>query len=407
MSERVLLYLILAMSNLSQQALDLHKKHQGKLGVTSRVKIENAHDLSLAYTPGVGAVSKAVAENKALAREVTLSGRTVAVISDGSAVLGLGNVGPEAALPVMEGKALLLKEFADLDAFPLVLSTQEPQEIIKFVKQVSPTFSAINLEDIKAPNCFEVEEGLQDIGIPVFHDDQHGTAIVVAAALKNAAKVVGKPYESLKVGVIGSGAAGLAIAKMLLGASCYFNNCSITEELPRVKDVVVFDSQGAIYRGRSGMNVYKQAVAGISNDTLLKGTPEETLAGFDALVGVSGPGTISPALIKNMAKKSIVFAMANPDPEILPDEAKKAGAYLIATGRSDFPNQINNVLAFPAVFKIAHEMKLTEISTEIKLALVDALAALTPKPTVDEVIVSPFYPHLVDILTKEVIKKLS
>jgi malate dehydrogenase (oxaloacetate-decarboxylating) len=395
------------MSNIPQQALDLHKKYQGKLSVSSRVKIENAHDLSLTYTPGVGAVSSAIAKDKTLAREMTLNGRTVAIISDGSAVLGLGNIGPEAALPVMEGKALLLKEFAGIDAFPLVVNANEPRDLIKFVKQVAPTFSAINLEDIKSPNCFEVEESLQDLGIPVFHDDQHGTAIVAAAALKNAAKVINKPYEELKVGVIGAGAAGLAISKMLLGASCYFNNCTITEKLPSVKELVVFDSQGSLYSGRPGMNVYKQAVAGISNSQKLQGKPEEILAGFDAVIGVSGPGSITPEIIKKLTTKSIVFAMANPDPEIHPEEAKQAGAYIIATGRSDYPNQINNVLAFPAIFKIAQELKLTEISTEVKLALVDALADLVKKPNVDEIIVSPFYPNLVEELTKAVIKKIS
>lgn len=394
------------MKNISNQSIKLHKKNQGKLAVKSKVKLNNAHDLALAYTPGVGEIAKKIAKNKDLARELTLNGRTIAVISDGSAVLGLGNVGPEAALPVMEGKALLIKHFTHLDAFPLVIDTKEPRNIIKFVKQVAPTFSAINLEDIKAPDCFEVEEALQDIGIPVFHDDQHGTAIVVSASLRNAAKVVNKPYESLKVGVIGSGAAGLAIAKMLLGASCYFNNCSIIKDLPGVKEVVVFDRQGALHRGRDGMNVYKQAVAGISNDSMLRGSPLDTLEGFDVIVGVSGPGTISSKLIKKLANKSIIFAMANPDPEILPDDAKKAGAYIIATGRSDFPNQINNVLAFPAVFKIAHQLKLKEISTEVKIALMEALSSLTPNPTQNEVIVSPFYPNLVEELTKRVIEKL-
>ncbi len=394
------------MTDISKQAIDLHAKHQGKLEVTSKVEINNAADLALAYTPGVGAVSKAIAEDKKLAKQLTMSGRTVAVISDGSAVLGLGNIGPEAALPVMEGKALLIKRFSGLDAFPLVVNVKEPRELIKFVEQVAPTFSAINLEDITAPNCFEVEEALQEIGIPVFHDDQHGTAIVVTAALRNAAKVVNKPYKSLKVGIIGSGAAGLAIAKMLLGATCYFNNCSIIDTLPSVKDVVVFDRQGALYRGRSGMNVYKQAVAGISNINSLQGTPEEALEGFDVLVGVSGPGSITPELIKKLAPKSIIFAMANPVPEIMPQEAKKAGAYIIATGRSDFKNQINNVLAFPAIFNIAHKLKLKQITPEVKIALVDALASLTPNPTTDEVIVSPFYPSLVEELTQKVIKSL-
>jgi len=394
------------MNDISQQSINLHKEKQGKLEVVSKVSIENSYDLSLAYTPGVGSVSREIAENPELSREMTLNGHTVAIISDGSAVLGLGNIGPYAALPVMEGKALLIKQFAGLDSFPLVIATQVPEEVIKFVRQVAPTFSAINLEDIKAPNCFQIEESLQDLGIPVFHDDQHGTAVVVAAALRNAALVVGKSYESLRVGVVGAGAAGLAISKMLLGLNCRASNCSFVEDLPRVSDLVVFDSKGALYQGRDGMNEYKQAVAGISNKSSLQGNPEQVLAGFDVVIGVSGPGTISPELVKNLAEKSIVFAMANPDPEIMPDVAKEAGAYVIATGRSDFTNQINNILAFPAIFKIAHELKLKRISMEIKIALVDALASLVPNPTSEEVIVSPFYPNLVEELTKKVIEKV-
>lgn len=392
--------------DVTKESIQLHAKNQGKLEVHSKVSIANSHELSLAYTPGVGAVSKVIAQDSGRSRELTLNGRTVAIISDGTAVLGLGNIGPYAALPVMEGKALLLKQFAGLDSFPLVIDTKDPAEVIKFVRQVSPTFSAINLEDIAAPNCFQIEEALQDLDIPVFHDDQHGTAIVVAAALRNAAKVVDKPYESLKVGVIGAGAAGLAIAKMLLGANCRAEHCSFVSNMPRVADLVVFDSQGALYSGRSGMNVYKQAVAGISNKGILKGNPEQVLSGFDVVVGVSGPGTITPELIHNLADKSIVFAMANPEPEIMPDVAKEAGAYLVATGRSDFANQINNVLAFPAVFKIAHELKLRRITMEVKIALVEALASLVEQPTQDEVIVSPFYPGLVQKLTQIVTQRL-
>lgn len=394
------------MNSVSEEAIQLHKTLQGKLEVTSRAKISSAKDLSLVYTPGVGAVSRAVSEDHSLVREVTLAGRTVAVISNGTAVLGLGNIGPEAALPVMEGKSLLLKEFAGLDSFPLVIKAKESAEVISFVRQVAPTFFAINLEDIAAPQCFEIEESLQDLGIPVFHDDQHGTAIVVAAALKNAAQVVGKEYSSLRVGVIGAGAAGLAIAKILLGANCRAGTCSFVDSLPRVADLVVFDSKGALHRGRSDMNVYKQAVAGISNVESKSGSPEEVLKGFDVVIGVSGPGSISQTLISNMAEKSIVFAMANPDPEILPDEAQAAGAYIVATGRSDFANQINNVLAFPAVFKLALELQLPRITMEVKIALVEALAELVPNPTRESVIVSPFYPNLVSEVVKRVREKL-
>ena len=394
------------MSDISQKAIDLHRENQGKLAVHSKVKIEDAQDLSLVYTPGVGAVSLAIAKDPSLSRELTLNGRTVAIISDGSAVLGLGNIGPEAALPVMEGKALLIKQFSGLDSFPLVINTQKASDIVTFVRQVAPTFSAINLEDIGAPNCFEVEEALQDIGIPVFHDDQHGTAIVVAAALLNAAKVVGKPYESLRVGVIGAGAAGLAVAKMLLAADCHADNCSVISSLPRVADVVIFDKTGALYRGRPDMNVYKQAVAGISNRDMLQGTPETVLQGFDVVIGVSGPGSISEQLIENLADKSVVFALANPIPEIMPDIAQTAGAYIIATGRSDFPNQINNVLAFPAIFKIAHELQLKRITMKVKVAVVQALASLVAAPTQDKIIVSPFYPNLVQVITQKVIAEL-
>lgn len=394
------------MKDISKKALERHRECQGKLGITSLVPIENATDLSLVYTPGVGAVSKRIAEDISQAGSLTLKGRTVAIVSDGSAVLGLGNIGPEAALPVMEGKALLLKKFAGLDAFPLVISSVHAADIVSFVKQVAPTFFAINLEDITAPKCFEVEEALQDIGIPVFHDDQHGTAIVVAAALLNAARAVGKQYTDLRVGVVGAGAAGLAIAKMLLGANCRASSCSLVESLPRVKDVVVFDRQGALHRGRSGMNVYKQAVAGISNDELLRGQPEDVLRGFDVVIGVSGPGSISKKLVSRLATDSIVFAMANPEPEIMPNKALAAGAAVVATGRSDFGNQINNVLAFPAIFKIAHELGLKRISMEVKVALMKSLAELVEHPTPEKVIVSPFYPNLVEILVKKTRQKL-
>jgi malate dehydrogenase (oxaloacetate-decarboxylating) len=391
----------------SQQAIKLHEDNSGKLEVISKIPVNNSQDLSLAYTPGVGAVSRVVAQDPEKAKTLTLSGRTVAIISDGSAVLGLGNIGPQAAMPVMEGKALLIKEFAGLDSFPLVIDTQDSQEIINFVKQVSPTFCAVNLEDISAPRCFEIEEELQDIGIPVFHDDQHGTAIVVSAALRNAAKVVDKKYSDLRVGIIGAGAAGLAISKMLSGVNCRGNSCEVVPELSRVNDVIVFDRKGSLYSGRDGMNTYKEAVAGISNRDKLSGKPEEVLNGFDVVIGVSGPGSITKEMVSIMDEKAIVFALANPDPEIMPEDAKSAGAYVIATGRSDFPNQINNVLAFPAIFKIAHELELKRINMEVKIALSQALSELIPNPTQDEVIPSPFYPGLVEELVKRVKQKLS
>jgi malate dehydrogenase (oxaloacetate-decarboxylating) len=390
-------------SDLSTQAIALHQKYQGKLETTLKIPVNSAHDLSLAYTPGVGAVSREVAAHPERAKELTLIGRTVAIISNGTAVLGLGNIGPQAAMPVMEGKALLLKHFAGLDSFPLVIDAKNPVDVIKFVKQVAPTFCAINLEDIAAPACFEIEEALQDLGIPVFHDDQHGTAIVVAAALRNAAKVVGKDYSELQVGVVGAGAAGLAIAKMLLGADCSDDSCELVAGRSRVKEVIVFDSTGALSTTRTELNKYKQAVASVSNTQQSVGSPEQVLKNFDVVIGVSGPGSISPAVISSMADKPIVFAMANPDPEILPEAAVAAGACVMATGRSDFPNQINNVLAFPAVFKIAHQLQLKKISMDVKLALVEALASLVEHPTRDEIIVSPFYPDLVDTLVERVV----
>jgi malate dehydrogenase (oxaloacetate-decarboxylating) len=390
-------------SDLSTQAIALHQKYQGKLETTLKIPVNSAHDLSLAYTPGVGAVSREVAAHPERAKELTLIGRTVAIISNGTAVLGLGNIGPQAAMPVMEGKALLLKHFAGLDSFPLVIDAKNPVDVIKFVKQVAPTFCAINLEDIAAPACFEIEEALQDLGIPVFHDDQHGTAIVVAAALRNAAKVVGKDYSELQVGVVGAGAAGLAIAKMLLGADCSDDSCELVAGRSRVKEVIVFDSTGALSTTRMELNKYKQAVASVSNTQQSVGSPEQVLENFDVVIGVSGPGSISPAVISSMADKPIVFAMANPDPEILPEAAVAAGACVMATGRSDFPNQINNVLAFPAVFKIAHQLQLKKISMDVKLALVEALASLVEHPTRDEIIVSPFYPDLVDTLVERVV----
>lgn len=399
------------MSDVYEKSLQLHKKHQGKLGTTSLVSVTSKQELALAYSPGVGAVSQAIAEDtsseRVVARETTLAGRTVAIISDGSAVLGLGNIGASAALPVMEGKALLIREFAGLDSFPLVIDTQDPDEIIKFVRQVAPTFCGVNLEDITAPKCFQVEEALQDLGIPVFHDDQHGTAIVVSAALKNAAKVVGKKFADLKVGVIGSGAAGLSVAKILTATECHSGVCSVIPNLEKVAEVVVFDRSGAIYEGRDGLNIYKSAIASVTNSRKLSGFPEECMVGFDVVVGVSGPGSISRELVQNMAKNAIVFALANPTPEIMPEEARAAGAAVVATGRSDYPNQINNVLAFPAIFKIARQLQLKQITLEVKLALADAIASQVSKPTADEVIPSAFVPDLVEKLTKTVVASIS
>lgn len=386
-----------------QQAMELHRKFQGKIEISSRISVTDKKDLSLAYSPGVAEPSRQIAQNPQLSYDLTWRGRTVAVISDGSAVLGLGNIGAEAALPVMEGKALLLKEFGGVDAVPIVLNTKHSDEIIDTVKRLAPSFAGINLEDISAPRCFEIEEQLQDIGIPVFHDDQHGTAIVVTAALHNAAKVVGKKYQDLQVVIVGAGAAGLAVAKMLLGVECSSTNCQKLPHVDRVGDVVVVDRQGAIVAGRDNLHVYKQALAGISNQTKKSGSLAQVIAGADVVIGVSGPNTISAEMVKSMAAQPIVFAIANPTPEIMPQDALDAGAAVVATGRSDFANQINNVLAFPAIFKAVIDNRLTKITTAHKLAAAAALAKMVPNPSATQVIPDPFTPHLAEDLAKAIV----
>lgn len=392
------------MTDLGQKAFDVHKNHQGKIGTAILTPAKNREDLSLLYTPGVAAVSEAVAEDKALSFDLTLRGRTIAVISDGSSVLGLGNIGPEAAMPVMEGKALLLKEFGGVDAFPIVINTQEPSEVVKFVKDIAPTFAGINLEDIKAPECFTIEESLQDIGIPVFHDDQHGTAIVVTAALQNAAKVVGKPYESLKVVILGAGAAGLATARMLLGLDCSGDSCRWLPNSRKVGDVIIVDSKGALHTGREDMNIYKQAITGLSNKQNKQGSLADVIQGADVVIGVSGKGKITPDMVRSMADKSIVFAIANPTPEIMPDDAKAAGAAIVATGRSDFPNQINNVLAFPGIFRAVAKGRLKKITPDMKERAAEKLASLIDNPSEENIIPDPFTPNLAEEICKAILQ---
>lgn len=390
------------MKSINDQAVDLHRKYQGKLATTSLVPVSNMADLALVYTPGVAAVSKLIHVDPAESFALTSRGRMIAVISDGSAVLGLGNIGPEAAMPVMEGKSLLMKQFANVDSIPLVINTQNSAEIINFVKLVSPSFAGINLEDISAPRCFEIEEALQDIGIPVFHDDQHGTAIVVMAALLNAAKVVKKPFESLNVVVVGAGAAGLAVCKMLLGIECSGESCQKIAGAARVKDVIIVDSLGALVTGRNNMNVYKQAMAGMSNLDRKSGQIIDVIKGADVVIGVSGPGSISQETVRAMAPKAIVFAMANPTPEIMPEEATQAGALVVATGRSDFANQINNVLAFPGVFKAVVDYRLPRITTQMKQAAAIALANLIAKPTPTSILPTAFDPSVVPTVVNAV-----
>ena len=392
------------MEDIYKEALRLHKKNKGKIKIEPVVPIKNRHDLSLLYTPGVAEASKQIINDKKKSYDLTWRGRAVAVISDGSAVLGLGNIGPEAALHVMEGKVLLLRQFAGVDGVPIVVNTQNVSEIIQFVKNIVPSFAGINLEDIAAPACFQIEEALQDIGIPVFHDDQHGTAIVVAAALKNAAKVVNKPYNSLRVVVLGAGAAGLATTRMLLGLNCSADTCEIIPGHSRVKDVIVVDKNGALYSGRENQNIYKQAISGISNREKLRGSLSNVIKGADAVIGVSGPNLITKEMVKSMAKNAIVFAMANPIPEIMPNEALKAGAAIVASGRSDFPNQINNALVFPGIFLAVTKGRLTKVTQKMKDKASKTLADLIKTPTPINIIPDIFYPKLAQRLARSILQ---
>jgi malate dehydrogenase (oxaloacetate-decarboxylating) len=365
----------------NQLALALHKKLKGKLEVVSKVELKTRDDWSTLYTPGVGAVSAHVAKKPREARDYTIKRNTVAVVSDGSAVLGLGNLGALGALPVMEGKCAIFKAMANVDAFPIVLDTHDPEEIIKVVKAIAPTFGGINLEDIAAPQCFLIEERLKtELNIPVMHDDQHGTAVVVLAGLMNASLVVGKKLETMKVVIVGAGAAGTAIAKLLKAA--------------RVEDVIVTDRSGVIVPGRPGLSGYKKDLSKMTNPRHVKGEVIDAVTGADVIIGVSGPGTITRHHIEVMAKKAVVFALANPVPEISPDDAKRAGAYVIATGRSDYPNQVNNSLAFPGIFRGALDRNVKAVTEGMKLAAAKKIASLVKKPTADKIIPSVMTPGL-------------
>ncbi|MBP8968660.1 MAG: NADP-dependent malic enzyme [Lachnospiraceae bacterium] len=360
----------------NEEALAAHEKWNGKLSTEAKSKVDSREALAIAYTPGVAEPCKEMAKDKELAYKYTWKANTIAVVSDGSAVLGLGNIGPEAAMPVMEGKAVLFKEFGGVNAVPICLDTQDTEEIIKAVKYIAPGFGGINLEDISAPRCFEIEERLKaELNIPVFHDDQHGTAIVVLAASINALKVTGKKKEDCKIVVNGAGAAGVAISKLLLKYG--------------FGSVTLCDSRGIVSADRTDLNDTKKEMLKITNPENRSGKLADAVVGTDIFVGVSAPGVLTQDMIKTMNADPIIFAMANPVPEIMPDEAKAAGARIVGTGRSDFPNQINNVVAFPGIFRGALEARAPQITEEMKLAAAEAIAAAVPADKLCEDYIMP------------------
>jgi malate dehydrogenase (oxaloacetate-decarboxylating) len=366
-----------------ERSVIVHRQLRGKISLVGKMPVESRDDLSLAYTPGVARPCELIAENKDLAHELTIKRNTVAVVSDGSAVLGLGNIGPSAAIPVMEGKALLFKQFASIDAWPICVDTQESNEIIETVRRIAPVFGGVNLEDISAPRCFEIENSLQDLGIPVFHDDQHGTAIVLLAALLNAAKVTNRKPESLRVIINGAGAAGTAIAKLLRCVGHDPNLC-----VP-VTDVIVCDSKGAIHRDRDNLNDYKRELLTYTNRENRSGSLQDVIKDTDVFIGVSKGNLLTKTDIETMADNCIVLAMANPIPEIMPDEARAGGAAIVGTGRSDFPNQVNNLLAFPGIFRGALNVRATRITDPMKIAAAHKLASLVAEPTADRILPEP------------------
>ena len=370
------------MSDIYKESVKLHEKLKGKIDIANKMDVTSKEDLSLLYSPGVAEPCLEIERNPERAYDLTIKNNTIAVVTNGTAVLGLGNIGALASLPVMEGKAMLFKKFADVNAFPICLDCTDVDEIVETVRRIAPVFGGINLEDIKAPESFEVEERLQDLGIPVFHDDQHGTAIVTLAALINAAKVVGKKMEDMKVVINGAGAAGIAIAKLL---RCFHIDSDLCVS---IKQLIVADSKGAIFRRRLNLNKSKMELLRYSNFDDVEGNIHEIIKDADVFIGVSQGGVITADDIRKMAPNPIVFAMANPEPEIMPELALAGGAAIVGTGRSDFPNQINNVLAFPGIFKGALKARAKTISTEMKLAAAFAIAESVPHPTKDMVIPS-------------------
>ena len=371
--------------DLRSEALALHRRHQGKFATISKVKVADTRDLSLAYSPGVAEPCLAIARSPETVYEYTAKGNLVAVVSDGTAVLGLGDIGPLAALPVMEGKAILFKNFANVDAVPIVLATKEVEAVVETVVRIAPTFGGINLEDISGPRCFAIEEALKErLDIPVFHDDQHGTAVVCFAGLLNALKFVGKDLAEVRVVINGAGAAGIAMARLLLAAGC--------------QDIILCDTKGIIYPGREDVNPYKEEIARRINPAGKRGGLAEAIRGADVFIGLSVAGALSAEMVSSMAEKAIVFALANPVPEIFPEEAKAAGAAVVATGRSDYPNQVNNVLGFPGIFRGALDVWAKEINEEMKLAAAAAIAGLLRPEELraDYIIPNPFDRRVVE-----------
>jgi len=375
----------------NEKAMMMHKEWNGKIETVAKAPVKTREDLAIAYTPGVAEPCKAIHEDPELAYTYTMKANTIAVVSDGSAVLGLGNIGPHAAMPVMEGKAVLFKEFGGVNAVPICLDTQDTEEIIKAVTWLAPTFGGINLEDISAPRCFEIEQRLKaTLNIPVFHDDQHGTAIVVLAGIINSLKVVGKKKEECRIVINGAGSAGIAIAKLLLNYGFPY--------------VTICDTTGIISKNRTNLNWIKKEMAEVTNLDGLDGTLADAMKGADIFVGVSAPGVVTPEMVKSMNHDAILFALANPVPEIMPDVAKAAGARVVGTGRSDFPNQVNNVVAFPGIFKGALEGRAPQITEEMKLAAALAIASLVPEEELSEDNVMPeaFNPKVADLVAEAV-----
>lgn len=382
------------MSDIFRKSIELHQKIKGKIGVFNKIPVENKSDLSLVYSPGVAGPCMEIHERPEKVYDLTIKSNTVAIVSDGSAVLGLGNIGAHAAIPVMEGKAMLFKKFAGIDAFPVCLDTQNTEEIIRTVKNIAPVFGGINLEDISAPRCFEIEDRLQDLGIPVFHDDQHGTAIVTLAGIINACKVVGKELREINIVINGAGAAGVAIAKIL---RCVNQNPDVCTP---VRDIIVCDSKGIISGKRKGLSAIKQELLSFTNRRNISGSLRDALIGADVFIGVSKGNILQGEDIRLMARDPIIFALANPTPEIDPDLAKQFGAAIVATGRSDYPNQVNNVLVFPGIFKAVLEKRAPIITSRMKLAAARAIAGQIKEPNAELVIPSSLSSDVVNEVVK-------